>query len=122
MTAQEQSLMESIQRLEEVLAMPASVTVRDSAIKRFELTFELTWKSLQKRLNKDGLLCRSPRETLRTSFQAGLLEEDENWLRMLEDRNMSVHTYNESLATEIYDRLPQYLELFRVLIKTIEDS
>ncbi len=34
---------------------------------------------------------------------------------MVEDRNLSVHTYNEMLAYAIYGRLKDYLELFNEL-------
>ena len=34
---------------------------------------------------------------------------------MIEDRNLSVHTYNEKLADAIYGRLKDYLELFTEL-------
>jgi hypothetical protein len=40
-----QSLSLSIERLSEILRVPKTIANRDSAIKRFELTFELAWKA-----------------------------------------------------------------------------
>ena len=54
------------------------------------------------------------RESLRQAFRLGWIE-DERWVRMLEDRNLSVHIYNEELAQAIYGRLPGYLELLEAL-------
>lgn len=42
-----ESFSQSISRLDEILKEPKTVANRDSAIKRFELTFELAWKSLK---------------------------------------------------------------------------
>jgi hypothetical protein len=39
------SFTQSIERFQEILREPKTVANRDSAIKRFELTFELAWKS-----------------------------------------------------------------------------
>ncbi len=34
---------------------------------------------------------------------------------MLEDRNRTAHTYDETLAKEVYRRLPAYLPLLQAL-------
>ena len=38
------------------------------------------------------------------------------WFRMLEARNLSSHTYNESIANELADEIPQFLSALRALI------
>jgi hypothetical protein len=38
---------------------------------------------------------------------------------MIKGRNLSVHTYNEKLAEDIYGRLIEYLRLFRELNDTL---
>ena len=43
-----EQLNQAIKRLEEVLAVPKTTIVRDSAIKRFELTLDLSWKTIKK--------------------------------------------------------------------------
>jgi len=97
--------------LEEVLGLEESEIVRDSAIKRFELCFDLAWKCLQAYARREGLECQSPRSCLKTAVQLGLLEHDDTWLKMLEDRNLAVHTYRERYANELHDRLAGYLTL-----------
>lgn len=109
------SFSKSIERLTEILNAPKTVANRDSAIKRFELTFELAWKSCKSYLGKQGIVCRSPRECLSEMFRLGKIGDNPLWLKMIDDRNLSVHTYNEKLADEIYFRLKDYLRLFSEL-------
>ena len=52
------------ERLEEALSLPKSPVVRDSAIKRFELCFELSWKVVQSFLRDRWLVCRSAQGVL----------------------------------------------------------
>ena len=112
----------ALDRLEETLSLPRDPVVRDSAIKRFELCFELSWRVIQNFLRDRGLDYRSPRDCFRGAFSYGLLREEEVWLQMIQDRNLSVHTYNEELADELYTRLPRYLPALRQLLGEIQCS
>jgi len=116
------SFRDAVERLEEVLSLPKDSVVRDSSIKRFELCFELAWKVIQSFLRDRGLDCRSPRDCFREAFSYGLLTEEEDWVQMLQDRNLSVHTYNEELANQLYSRLPRYLPAFRQLLGEMQPS
>jgi nucleotidyltransferase substrate binding protein (TIGR01987 family) len=103
----------ALRRLEGALAQPVNEFVRDSAIQRFEFTFELFWKSLKAYAEESGVEVYSPRDSVRTAFQLGLIREHPDWFRMLEDRNLTSHTYNEATAETIYSHLPTYLRLIR---------
>ena len=113
---------DAIGRLEEALSLPSNSVVRDSGIKRFELCFELSWRVIQGFLRDRGLDCRSPRDCLREAFSYGLIEQEDGWVQMLQDRNLSVHTYNEELANQLYGRLARYLPAFRQLAVELESS
>lgn len=106
---------QALQRFREVLAEPETTVVRDAAIKRFEFTFELAWKATQRFLRAQGILCRSPKECLQEAFAFGLLQDNPLWIRMLEDRNLTVHTYDERTAQKIYNNLKDYLPLYEQL-------
>ncbi len=95
-------------RLAEVLNLEKTDIVRDSAIKRFELCFDLAWKCIQAYAHQEGIECHSPRSCLKTAFQLKLINYDDNWLKMLDDRNLAVHTYKEKYADEIFGRLTLY--------------
>ncbi len=110
-----ESFAESLKRLEEVLDMPLTMVVRDATIQRFEFTVELAWKSLQKFLREEEIVCRSPKECFKEGFKFGLIEDNPLWIQMMEDRNLTAHTYNEITAVEIFGRIPNYLPLFKAL-------
>lgn len=112
----------SVERLEEILKEKKTDITRDAAIQRFEFTVELSWKTTQKFLKDQGIICRSPKECFKEAFKFGLIEDDPKWIEVLNDRNLTVHTYNEKLAEEIYSRLPDYLKLFIRLKNGLETS
>ncbi len=66
-------------------------------------------------MGNKGIVCRSPRDCFSEAFRLGLVRDNPLWFKMVEDRNLSVHTYNEKLADAIYGRLKDYLELFNEL-------
>ncbi len=89
---------------------------RDSAIQRFEFTFELFWKTIKFYLkNFHGIECNSPKGCIREYFARGLLTEEETvkLLEMVEYRNLTSHTYEEITADEIFERLSEFLELMQ---------
>lgn len=103
-------LQNAVKRLQEAVAQPESDLVRDAVIQRFEFTFELIWKSLKLYLERQGLDCGGPRSTLKKAFTEGLIkspDEADVWLRLLEDRNLTSHAYDEALAARIYRHVIQ---------------
>jgi len=51
----------AVTRLDEAIALPKDPIVRDSAIQRFEISFELCWKFLKAYLEEQhNALCTSP--------------------------------------------------------------
>ncbi len=100
--------------LDEALAHPPSVLVRDATIQRFEYCFELSWKLLKVALaDVEGLGCESPKGCFRAAFRAGWLDEAQTLtaLDMVDDRNRTVHLYREPLAVEVHARIPGYRAL-----------
>ncbi len=90
------------------LKQPKTEWVRDSAIQRFEYTFELAWKSIKRFAQKEDMECHSPLQAFRAAFKLGWIEDDGTWLDMRDDRNRTSHTYNESTAEDIYSHLQKY--------------
>lgn len=86
---------------------------RDAAIQRFEYAFEATWKAAQLYLLQlEGLSVGSPKGAIRASLEAGLLGDADSAaaLQMADDRNLTVHTYQEALAREVFARLAGHAE------------
>lgn len=104
-----------IENLAKVLSLEEDDVSRDAAIKRFELCFDLAWKSIKNQAQIEGLECYSPRECFKTAFQLHLIGYEEKWFKMIDDRNLTVHLYSQEQADEVYSRLPGYLKLFKEL-------
>lgn len=99
-----------------------SKLLRDASIQRFEYTLESTWKLAQLYLRShEGIEHASPKSVIRSCFQVKLLDESQTnlALTMMTDRNLTVHTYNEDLANQIYAKIPQYKSLLALLIENI---
>ncbi len=106
----------ALHTLLDALALPESDIVRDASIQRFEYTFEATWKYAQAALHHvEHLDAASPRTVIRACWERGMVDEATGraLLGALDDRNQSVHTYNEPLAREIFDRLCHHADQLR---------
>lgn len=107
---------QALQRLAESLAYDQSQPlVVDASIQRFEFCIELTWKTMKKALAQEGLEANTPRECMQQAYAAKWLDDENAWLSMLKDRNLTSHTYKEELALEIYRRLPGHLAAMQTL-------
>jgi len=108
-------------RLKEVLAVEETDIVRDSAIQRFEFTFDLSWKMVKEFLREEkGIICNSPKDCFREAYQQGIIEYDNQWIEFVDMRNETVHTYNEENAKKIYKELPKVLGYFEQLLEKIK--
>jgi nucleotidyltransferase substrate binding protein (TIGR01987 family) len=68
-------------------------------IKAYEMCFELAWKTLKDFLEFKGFKnISNPRDILKEAFQAGFLDDGHIWIKMLEERNTLVHSYDADFA------------------------
>ncbi|RYG74179.1 nucleotidyltransferase [Lentibacillus lipolyticus] len=80
--------------------------VYDGVIQRFEFTFELSWKLMKEFLEYTGLTeLRSPRGTIREAFAYGLIDDGDQWIDMMIDRNKTSHLYDEEEARVVYEKI-----------------
>lgn len=114
----------AIDNLKEVLNLPETNDItRDSAIKRFELCFDLSWKLIKWQAQQQGAEeCYSPRACFKTAWQIKLIDYDEQWLEMIKDRNLTSHLYKKEMAERVHSHLKNYLELFEKLTAALEKS
>lgn len=104
------------------LTKPTDVE-RDAAIQRFEYTFEMTWKAAQAYLADQGMMeISSPKNVIRASFKMEMFDEEtaEKIIKMVNDRNLTVHTYKEEFAIQLYSRLAGHAALLRLWLDEIQ--
>ncbi len=92
----------AVQRLEAACRQPKDEFIRDSVIQRFEFCYELAWKMLKLRLAEEDIDVRSPKATLQAALEMGLIDDGNAWTELHRVRNLTTHTYDESLAEEVY--------------------
>ncbi len=113
MTSRLTSFKRALQRFSEALTAPETDLNRNAAIQRFEFCFELAWKMIQEKSRTEGLDCYSPESCIQLAFKCQWVTEETAWLVMLEDRNLTSHTYDEALAAAYY-RLPTIFHSFNL--------
>ena len=122
----EQALHRLIESFDQTLSHKDDETYsfyRDSTIQRFEFTLEIAWKSIKQfLLEYEGVECRSPKGCIRELFSAGHLDENSAamLLQMVDDRNLTTHTYHESLADEIFAHIQTYIDILNAVYRTIQ--
>jgi nucleotidyltransferase substrate binding protein (TIGR01987 family) len=97
---------------------------RQGLIKAFEFTFELSWKTLQDLLDEKGYKdIKGPNPVIQQALTDGYIGNGEEWMKMLESRNLASHTYDESTAKEIEEKIiSEYYGLFKSLINKLETT
>jgi len=119
-----QELLNATERLKEALQEEENDIVIDGTLHRFEFTFELAWKTMKDYLEYSGIIegIGSPREIIKTAFANGIIEDGENWIKMMLARNSLSHLYDEEKSREIYIEIKEiYLNLFENLNKKFSD-
>lgn len=86
---------------------PDNVLLQAGLIQTYEFTFELAWKTLKDYLEMEGFTVPSPRATLRQAFQCGYIQLGDVWLKALNDRNLTAHTYDDEVAKEVIADIQQ---------------
>ncbi len=109
--------------LEELASISSPTKIeRDAAIQRFEYTFEAYWKAAQRYLLVvEGIDSGSPKDVIRQCRAVGILSDKlaVRGLEMVDDRNLTVHTYNESLAQLVLSRIPTHTKALRTWIDAV---
>lgn len=114
-----QKLQDAFKKLKEGAEDARDELDKDGVIQRFEFTFELLWKCLKIYLLQEGIDSKTPRDSLKSAFKIGIIENEAAYLDMLEDRNKTSHIYDSVEAEKIFERVKNtYLsEIEKVLTK-----
>ena len=91
-------------------------------IQGFEFTFEATWKVLNVAAQLKGVDSAGPRDSLKAAHALRILEEQQLWLEMLEDRNQTTHRYDAEFVNSLAATIQQsYLPAFQRLLLVLND-
>jgi nucleotidyltransferase substrate binding protein (TIGR01987 family) len=96
---------------------------RAGIIQFFEMTFELSWKVLKDYLEAQGYIVKSPRDTIKQAYQIDLIDDGHIWLEALSKRNLTTHTYDETLAEKFVVEITQlYLPALKTLYEKLSEE
>ncbi len=83
--------------------------LQDAAFFRFKRTIDLFWKVLKKFLAYEKVDSTTPRDVLQKAYQYKLIDDDQVWLAMLDDRNKMSHVYDEDESHHVFVHIKKYL-------------
>lgn len=109
-------------------ALPAETSsdMRDvviaGVIKHFELAYETCWKYLKIYLDsKCNIQIASPKETFRACYSNNILplEVTDSLLELADDRNLTVHIYDQLTAVQICESIEKHRKAFLEITKLL---
>lgn len=112
------NFIKALENLRTVQEIEPPYTVMNTAgsVALFEICFEQAWKAMKEALTENGYSeskIGSPRQIIKLAFGAGMINKQEEWLKMLASRNDVAHSYNEEIALEIIAAVKgEYISLF----------
>ncbi|MEQ9299325.1 MAG: nucleotidyltransferase substrate binding protein [Cyclobacteriaceae bacterium] len=91
-------------------------------IKSFEYTYELAWNTIKDFYEDQGEAnIQGSKDAFRLAYKRGLIKDGQLWMDMVEDRKLTVHTYNKETSTSVSERiLSSYYQSFRSLADRLE--
>jgi nucleotidyltransferase substrate binding protein (TIGR01987 family) len=98
--------------------------IKEGVIQRFEYTHELAWNVMKDyAIFQGNTTIGGSRDAIREAFTLNIIENGDTWMDMIQSRNKTSHTYNESTANEIFGKIiNEYFPLFMDFRKTMEEK
>ncbi|ANQ48439.1 nucleotidyltransferase [Flammeovirga sp. MY04] len=125
-----QDLSKSFQKLQEALKRDHDdEIIRAGIIQFFEMTFELSWKTLKDYLESEGLKSKTPKGTLKQAFHEILITDGYVWIDALNKRDLINQSFDERISkqlvllisSEYYLMLEELISELSFLIKKQSD-
>lgn len=117
MTISHNEFKKAVTKLKEALDQPKNDFIRDSVIQRFEFCVELSWKTSKKIM---GTASSAPKDVIREMAQNFYIENIDVWLKSIDMRNISSHTYKENLAELVYNFAKDFLPELNSLVEKFD--
>ena len=113
---------EAIDQREELEQRGYGDIVLDLCTKRFEFTFEMSWKAIKRGLDYLGIEAAYPRVCFKEAYAIGLINDQDIWIDMIEQRNLSSHVYNQNEVRGLLLKLESYRDNFQLLYQSLEQK
>lgn len=99
---------------------PLTKLEQQGLIQGFEFTHELAWNVLKDYLDAQGFVgLIGSKNATRQAFKDGLIQDGEAWMDMIKARNLTSHTYNTAIASDIAnDILTRFYPAFTAMANT----
>lgn len=120
-----QNYTKALSYLEQGLQIPnPDIVQKAGIIQFFEMSFELAWKLVKDYLENQGFIdVKSPRSALKKAFEINMLENGHDWMNLLQDRNLTAHTYDEEKAADMEQLIQtKYFPLLKTLHHTFKQK
>lgn len=87
---------------------------KEGMIQRFEYTYELAWNTIKDFYENQGEVgIQGSKDAFRMAFGRGLIHSGEMWMKMIESRKLTVHTYDEKTVNSVANIIAEeYFDLF----------
>lgn len=101
---------------------PLSDLEKQGVIQAFEFTHELAWNVIKDYFEYQGQPgINGSRDAAREAFQKKLISSGDVWMEMIKSRNLTSHTYNKKVATEIVAKIcDHYVSAFEEFMIKME--
>lgn len=100
--------------------------IRAGVIQNFEFTYELCWKFMKRWLEHnlgsayiDGV---SRKELFRFAAESHLIENVADWIIYHDARNETVHTYDETIAEDVFEIAKRFFTDAKKLLQNLENK
>jgi len=122
------TLQSALQTLKEAIVLydqqehnvPLKDALRDSVIQRFEYTYELSWKLIQRwielNVNPESAEAWSRKDLYRIAAQKFLIKDPNIWFQYHQARNVAAHTYNQTNAQIAFEAARKCVEDIEYLL------
>ncbi len=92
---------------------------KQGVIQAFGFTHELAWNLLKDYLqDQDNLDIKGSKDATRAAFKVELISDGEQWMAMIQSRNLSSHTYDEHTAEQLVNEIIEHYYPLFVTLKT----
>ena len=111
-----------LKKLKPELSKDEYAVFMSGVIKHFEMAYETAWKFLKLYLEvKFAFELTSPKAVFRACYEYKILtvEVVNDLIKLSDDRNLTVHIYDQATAQEIFDRIEHHYKVLAEIIENI---